>query len=181
MAALPVVCKTNHGIATNARTFPVSETALAPSRARIGMRRFGPVVRESSTAPHRIILWAIGSYHLLETGRRANVGYAVLTDPGQSAKEALEITRLRNALLDQYCAQIDRDSAEITRSLLAWRFVSETPFDSNDAFQDFVGRYREVGIDEFIFYWLLKEAPEYGYDRSMVERLSTEVIPKLRS
>jgi hypothetical protein len=68
--------------------------------------------------------------------------------------------------------------------------VSETPFDSNDAFQDFVGRYREVGIDEFIFYWLREEAPEYGYDRSMVERcvdretperLSTEVIPKLRA
>src|SRR5918995_50155 len=42
LAALPVVCKTNHGIATNAKTFPVSETALAPSRARIGMRRTSP-------------------------------------------------------------------------------------------------------------------------------------------
>ena len=76
MAALPVVCKTNHGIATNARTFPVSETALDPSRARIGVRRFGPVVRESSTALHRTILWANGAYHLLDTGRRTDVDYA---------------------------------------------------------------------------------------------------------
>jgi hypothetical protein len=104
LAALPVVCKTNHGIATNARTFPVSETVLAPSRARIGMRRFGPVVREIVHRP--------SPYH-----PALNIGYAVLTDPGQSAKEALEVTRQRNAVLDEYCAQID--TAEITRSLLA--------------------------------------------------------------
>jgi hypothetical protein len=59
--------------------------------------------------------------------------------------------------------------------------VSGTPFDSNDVFQDFVGRYREVGIDEFIFYWLREEAPEYGVDRETPERLSTEVFPKLRA
>jgi hypothetical protein len=62
LAALPVVCRTNQGMATNARTFPVSETALAPSRARIGVRRVGPVVRGgSSTALHRTILWASGA------------------------------------------------------------------------------------------------------------------------
>ncbi len=93
-------------------------------------------------------------------------------------------------MLDEYCAQIDRDPGEITRSLLAWPFMPERPFDSNDAFHDLVGRYREVRIDEFIFYWLVEEALEYGYDRSMVERcvdretlerLATEVIPKLRA
>jgi len=62
LAALPVVCKTNHGIATNARTFPISEIALAPSRTRIGIRRVGPVVREgSSTALHRTTLWTSGA------------------------------------------------------------------------------------------------------------------------
>ena len=42
--------------------------------------------------------------------------------------------------------------------------MPETPFDSNDAFHDLVGRYREVGIDEFLFYWLREEALECGYD-----------------
>jgi alkanesulfonate monooxygenase SsuD/methylene tetrahydromethanopterin reductase-like flavin-dependent oxidoreductase (luciferase family) len=107
-----------------------------------------------------------------------------------SVQQALETTRQRNQMLNEYCAQMDRDPGEITRSLLAWPFMPETPFDSNDAFHDLVGRYREVGIDEFIFYWLREEALEYGYDRSMfersvdrekLERLATEVIPRLRA
>jgi len=104
-------------------------------------------------------------------------------------REALEQTAERNRMLDDYCAQIGRDPGEITRSLLAWPFMPETPFDSDDAFHEFIGRYREVGIDEFIFYWLREEALECGYDRSMVERsagratlerLAGEVIPALR-
>ena len=107
-----------------------------------------------------------------------------------SVQQALETTRQRNALLHEYCTQIDRDPGEITCSLLAWPFVPETPFDSNDAFHDLVGRYREVGIDEFIFHWLREEALEYGCDQSMVERcvgrktlerLATEVVPNLRA
>ena len=107
-----------------------------------------------------------------------------------SVQQALETTRQRNALLHEYCTQIDRDPGEIPRSLLAWPFMPETPFDSNDAFHDLVGRYREVGIDEFIFHWLREEALEYGCDRSMVERcvgrktlerLATEVIAKVRA
>ena len=113
-----------------------------------------------------------------------------LVDPGLSVQQALETTRQRNEMLDEYCTQIGRDPGEISRSLLAWPFMPETPFDSDDAFHDFVGRYREVGIDEFIFYWLREEALEYGYDRSMVERsadratlerLAGEVIPALRA
>lgn len=107
-----------------------------------------------------------------------------------SVQQALETTRQRNEMLDEYCAQIGRDPGEITRSLLVWPFMPETPFDSNDAFHDLVGRYREARMNEFIFYWLREEALEYGYDRSMVERsvgretlerLATEVIPKLRA
>jgi len=105
-------------------------------------------------------------------------------------REALEQTARRNEMLDEYCAQIGRDPGEISRSLLAWPFMPETPFDSDDAFHDFIGRYREAGIDEFIFYWLREEALEYGYDGSMVvrsvdrailERLAGEVIPALRA
>lgn len=66
-----------------------------------------------------------------------------------SVQQALETTRQRNEMLEEYCAQIVRNpGGEITRSLLAWPFTPETPFDSNDAFHDLVGRYREVGIDD---------------------------------
>ena len=62
LAALPVVCRTNHGMATNATTFPVSEIAFAPSRVRLGVRRVGQVVRgRSSTILYRTILWTDGA------------------------------------------------------------------------------------------------------------------------
>jgi alkanesulfonate monooxygenase SsuD/methylene tetrahydromethanopterin reductase-like flavin-dependent oxidoreductase (luciferase family) len=136
-----------------------------------------------------LTLAALGPKSLMIAARYADY-WNSLADPDMSAQQALETTRQRNEMLDEYCAQMDRDPGEITRSLLAWPFMPETPFDSNDAFYDLVGRYREVGIDEFIFYWLREEALEYGYHRSMVERsvdretlerLATEVIPKLRA
>jgi hypothetical protein len=113
-----------------------------------------------------------------------------LADPDQSIQQVLETTSQRNEMLDDLCTQIGRDPGEISRPLLAWPFMPETPFDSDDAFHDLVGRYREVGINEFIFYWLREEALEYGYDRSMVERstdrgtlerLATGVISDLRA
>lgn len=75
-----------------------------------------------------------------------------LARPGISAQQALETTRERNRMLDEYCTQVGRDPDEICRSLLAWPLMPEAPFDSDDSLQDFIGRYREVGIDEFVFY-----------------------------
>lgn len=126
----------------------------------------------------------------LRTAAEYADSWNTLVDPDMSVQQALETTRRRNEMLDEYCVELGRDPGEITRSLLAWPFMPETPFDSNDAFHDLVGRYREAGMNEFIFYWLREEALEYAYDRSMVERsagretlerLAAEVIPKLRA
>ena len=109
---------------------------------------------------------------------------------GLTAQQALEQTAQRNRMFDEYCAQLGRDPAKVSRSLLAIPRMVDTPFDSDDAFRDFVGRYREAGIDEFIFYWWREDALEYGYDRSIVERsadretlehLATEALPALRA
>ena len=108
---------------------------------------------------------------------------------GLTAREALEQTARRNRMLDECCAELGRDPGEISRSLLAIPRMVDAPFDSDDAFHDFVGRYREAGIDEFIFYWWREDTLAYGYDRhivdrsldrAMLERLATEAIPALR-
>ena len=105
-------------------------------------------------------------------------------------EQNLEETARRNRMLDDYCSELGRDPDEITRSLLIFPRASDAPFDSDDAFQDFVGRYREAGIDEFILYWWREDAIEYGYgravvdrcvDREMLEHLATQVIPTLRA
>jgi alkanesulfonate monooxygenase SsuD/methylene tetrahydromethanopterin reductase-like flavin-dependent oxidoreductase (luciferase family) len=98
-----------------------------------------------------------------------------------SPQQALETIRQRNELLDGYCAKIGRDAGEIRRSLLAG-ITADTPFASLGAFHDFVGRFQEVGITEFIFYYDYPALPpDKCMDRAMLERIATEAIPAIRS
>lgn len=84
--------------------------------------------------------------------------------------------RERNAILDDHCATIGRNPSEIIRSLYGWAaLMPADPWASTDAFQEVVGRYREVGINEFII-----DAPDP--DRfDLLERIAAEVIPHLRN
>jgi F420-dependent oxidoreductase-like protein len=84
--------------------------------------------------------------------------------------------RSRNQILDEQCARIGRDPGAIIRSLYYWVPRSEDdPWDSVDAFQDVVGRYREVGVEEFIIDQPREE------QRAVLERVAAEVLPKLRA
>ena len=112
-----------------------------------------------------------------------------LGGPGFSPRESLDITRQRNEFLDEYCAALGRDPDAISRSFLVG-FAKDTPFASLDAFHEVVGRYREIGINEFIFYSVADEAREWAAsrgllgrwsDRAMLERVATEAIPALRA
>ena len=101
-----------------------------------------------------------------------------------SPKEALEATRQRNEMLDQYCLQLGRDPAEIIRSYLAYGATTTgSPFDSVGAFEDLVGGLREIGINEIVCYY----PPSEWYPRGnpgqndTFEQIATEVIPKLRA
>jgi alkanesulfonate monooxygenase SsuD/methylene tetrahydromethanopterin reductase-like flavin-dependent oxidoreductase (luciferase family) len=85
--------------------------------------------------------------------------------------------RERNELMDAACAKEGRDPREVKRSLLyvIAQMPEERPWDSMDAFTDFVGRFAEAGVQEFIF-----QPPEpEKYD--MVERVAHEIIPGLRN
>jgi F420-dependent oxidoreductase-like protein len=84
--------------------------------------------------------------------------------------------RSRNQILDEHCARIGRDPGAIIRSLYYWVPRSEDdPWASVDAFQDVVGRYREVGVEEFIIDQPREE------QRAVLERVAAEVLPKLRA
>ena len=71
----------------------------------------------------------------------------------------------------------------VGRAFLAYgRSVGSSPLASVAAFEDFVGSYREVGMNEFIFYY----PPEEYYPRGegdeadVFERVAREVIPAMR-
>ena len=94
-----------------------------------------------------------------------------------SPNEAQENIRRRNAMLDDACAAIGRDPGGVRRSLLAGGGSSpENPWASVEAFQDFVGRYHEAGVDEFLFYYPSRAELAPGH----FERIAREVIPALK-
>jgi hypothetical protein len=53
----------------------------------------------------------------------------------------------------------------------------EDPWPSVDAFTEFVGRYREIGVSELIFLC----TPYDRKRRPPFERIATEVMPALRA
>jgi F420-dependent oxidoreductase-like protein len=82
----------------------------------------------------------------------------------------------RNAILDDHCAAIGRHPNSIIRSLYGWSsLLPVDPWQSVDAFHEVVGRYREVGIREFII-----DGPRDD-QLGVLERVAVEVIPALRT
>jgi alkanesulfonate monooxygenase SsuD/methylene tetrahydromethanopterin reductase-like flavin-dependent oxidoreductase (luciferase family) len=82
----------------------------------------------------------------------------------------------RNAILDELCAEIGREPGSIIRSLYGWSTLLPTdPWQSVDAFDEVVGKYREVGINEFII-----DAPRDD-QRDVLERVAAEALPRLRA
>jgi F420-dependent oxidoreductase-like protein len=87
----------------------------------------------------------------------------------------VEEIRERNGRLDEACAAIGRDPRAISRSLYGWTLkLGADPWESTDAFAEIVGRYREVGIDEF-----LMEAP-HEEQFGVTERVAADLLPRLR-
>ena len=72
-------------------------------------------------------------------------------------------------------AAIGRDPRSIVRSLYGWAaLMPSDPWESPDAFADMVGRYREVGVNEFII-----DQPR-DEQLPMLERIAADLLPKLR-
>jgi alkanesulfonate monooxygenase SsuD/methylene tetrahydromethanopterin reductase-like flavin-dependent oxidoreductase (luciferase family) len=88
----------------------------------------------------------------------------------------VEEMRDRNRILDEHCAEIGRNPREIWRGLYGWAaLMPSDPWESVDAFEDMIGRYREAGVNEFI---IDQPKPE---QLPTLERIATEAIPRLRS
>lgn len=88
-----------------------------------------------------------------------------------------EEMRERNQRMNDACERVGRDPQSVKRSMLyvVAQMPTEQPWDSTDAFEDFVGRFTEAGVREFLF----QPPPPEQFD--IVERVATDVLPKLRT
>ena len=100
-------------------------------------------------------------------------GYGVETEDDFYA-----VTTERSRRFDDLCVTAGRDPSTIRHSLVC--FPPLTPWHSVEYFRDMVGRFGEIGIDEFVLYWptTWREAPD---EVAVFELITTTVIPQLRA
>lgn len=104
--------------------------------------------------------------------------------PRHALADAVERTREHMRRLDEYCAESGRDPRGLRRSLLALR-ADPSPLSSVEAFDEFVGPYAEIGIEEFIFYWpppasLRRKEPVPAEQQDAFERIAADRIAPAR-
>ena len=99
-------------------------------------------------------------------------GYDVETE-----EQMFSVTRDRSRRFDDLCVEAGRDPRSIRHSLVA--FYALTPWESVDYFRDMVGRYAEIGIDEWVLYWPRTWRDSSHEDR-VFEQVCAETIPSLR-
>ncbi len=95
-----------------------------------------------------------------------------------SIEECEDQVRRQNERMDGFCASVGRDPSTLRRSILAGGGVTpDNVWGSEEQFRDFVGRYMEAGVDEFILYYPSRVEQADG----CYERIAREVIPELKA
>jgi alkanesulfonate monooxygenase SsuD/methylene tetrahydromethanopterin reductase-like flavin-dependent oxidoreductase (luciferase family) len=127
-----------------------------------------------------IAIAAAGPRALGVVARRADAWITILTPSEASPAEVQASVRTRIAQLDDACAAIDRDPQSVQRVYLIGD-TGERPLASVGAFDDFVGRYAELGFTDVVFHHPRADDPVWREPGSIVEEIATEVLPRLRS
>jgi alkanesulfonate monooxygenase SsuD/methylene tetrahydromethanopterin reductase-like flavin-dependent oxidoreductase (luciferase family) len=95
-----------------------------------------------------------------------------------SEADFYERTRQRTIDFDRLCRERGRDPSAIRHSLVC--FPPLTPWESVDYFEEMVGKFEALGIDEFVLYWpgRWRDAPSEDH---IFEAVASDVLPRLRA
>jgi alkanesulfonate monooxygenase SsuD/methylene tetrahydromethanopterin reductase-like flavin-dependent oxidoreductase (luciferase family) len=106
------------------------------------------------------------------------ITYGDPAGPGEhSEQRAPQVVAGQLERLAAACAQSGRDAAELEKVLLQGS-TQEKPLASVDAFVDYAGRYRELGITEIVLHWPVPDTV-FDADQSLFERIVTEGLAQL--
>jgi alkanesulfonate monooxygenase SsuD/methylene tetrahydromethanopterin reductase-like flavin-dependent oxidoreductase (luciferase family) len=88
------------------------------------------------------------------------------------------VTAERGHRFDDLCVDVGRDPSTIRHSLVC--FPPLTPWQSVEYFRDMVGRFAEIGIDEFVLYWpqTWRDAPS---EQAVFEEVGGTVMAQMRA
>jgi alkanesulfonate monooxygenase SsuD/methylene tetrahydromethanopterin reductase-like flavin-dependent oxidoreductase (luciferase family) len=89
---------------------------------------------------------------------------------GLSAEDGLARARRDNERLDEFCAETGR--TVLRSALIGYPFVAETPWRSEQAFDEFVGRWADAGFEELVFFYPWDwRMPEGSVEPGLPERM----------
>ncbi|MGW4644934.1 LLM class flavin-dependent oxidoreductase [Kitasatospora sp. NPDC004289] len=108
-------------------------------------------------------------------------GWVTYGDPRGAAdvpvEQAPAVIAGQLAKLAAACEARGRDVAELEKVLLQGS-TAEKPLQSLDAFVDWAGRYREIGITELVIHWPVPDSI-FANDLAVFERIATEGLAQL--
>jgi alkanesulfonate monooxygenase SsuD/methylene tetrahydromethanopterin reductase-like flavin-dependent oxidoreductase (luciferase family) len=96
--------------------------------------------------------------------------WVTVGDPTGRAKTAVDAVRRQCELLDEACAAEKRDHHALSRMLLTGT-TEERPLESVAAFEDYAGRYAELGITDLILHWPRAEG-RFAADQNVFEDIA---------
>ncbi|AXI78689.1 LLM class flavin-dependent oxidoreductase [Peterkaempfera bronchialis] len=106
------------------------------------------------------------------------ISYGDPRGPGDlPAEECPGVIAGQLARLADACAAVGRDPGGLEKVLLQGS-TRERPLDSLDAFVDYAGRYRELGITEIVIHWPVPGSI-FEADPAVFERIATEGLAQL--
>ncbi len=109
-------------------------------------------------------------------------GWVTYGDPRGSGEQTpaaqLGVVRDQMERLESACAEVGRAPGSLDKVLLQG-LTSDRPLDSLDAFVEWAGRYREVGITEIVIHWPVADSVFAG-DQDVFERIATDAPSQLR-
>ncbi len=94
-----------------------------------------------------------------------------------SATGAVEVVRAQLGRLEAACSSIGRSFGSIDKVLLQG-LTAERPLESLDAFVDWAGRYRSLGITDLVVHWPVRDSV-FASDTAVFERIATDGLAQL--
>jgi alkanesulfonate monooxygenase SsuD/methylene tetrahydromethanopterin reductase-like flavin-dependent oxidoreductase (luciferase family) len=97
----------------------------------------------------------------------------------ESASATERTVRDQAAQLDEHCATLGRDPSDLDRVFLAGHSAGR-PLESIEAFTDFVGRYRAIGITDIVFHHPREDDPVLNEPVELVEQIAERFLDPSR-
>ncbi|MFJ9690552.1 LLM class flavin-dependent oxidoreductase [Kitasatospora sp. NPDC101183] len=116
----------------------------------------------------------------LRTAARYGQGWVTCGDPADPdvpAARAPGVVAAQAAALAAACEAEGRDPGSLDK-LLVQGFTGERPLASLDAFVQWAGTYRELGITELVVHWPVPDSP-FAADPTVFEQIATEGLAQL--